>query len=53
MTTDFWLKSKIYFKKVAVMKNNTLAQNIGFLNINSFKPIQSNIQLRKLVDSIT
>ena len=34
-----WLKSKTYLKKVPVMKNNTVTQTIGFVNINSFRQI--------------
>ena len=59
--TYFWLKSKIYLKKVPVMTNNTLAQTIGLLtsitsdmSILSYSNIYNyaNIQLRKPVDSI-
>ena len=31
--TYFWLKYKIYFKKLAVMKNNKLMLIYGFVNI--------------------
>ena len=31
--TYFWLKSKIYFKKVIITANNTFAQFIVFINV--------------------
>ena len=45
-----WLKSEIYIKKVAVMKNNTLALTSDFVNINP--TIYTIIHLRKLVGNI-
>ena len=39
----FWLKSKIYLKKVPVVKNITLAENIGFVNIISSRHINPSI----------
>ena len=33
--TCYRLKSEIYLKKVPTIRNNTLTQTIGFININS------------------
>ena len=35
----FWLKSKIYLKRVPVMAKCTLAQTINFVNISFFRYI--------------
>ena len=35
--TYFWLKSRIYLKKVLILANNTLVQTTGF--VNSFQHI--------------
>ena len=62
----FWLKSKIYSKKVPLMTDNTLTGSPSFISIYAFRDINSiilqhlyliqliytNIHLRKPVDSI-
>ena len=58
--TYFWLKCKIFIKKIPVMTNNALTQTIGFVNVNSlrhinpiiFEHLYKNIHLKKLAGNI-
>ena len=50
--SNFWLKSKIYLKKVPVMTNITLTQIIGYVNVNHVLTciIYTNIHLQALTN---
>ena len=51
--TYFWLKSKIFLKKVKAMANNKLAPTSGFANISYHILTYSNsknVDIRKLLD---
>ena len=41
--TYFWIKYKIYIKKVPVITNNTLTRTTGFVNMNFFRHISPSI----------
>ena len=41
--TYFWIKSKTYLRKISVIKNNAVTRTISFINISSFRYINSNI----------